>query len=331
MFERKAIFLALPLVFSILKPKDIHYRSILKLFVYGCIAAYILSLVIALYNSISFNPFVFDVTLAAHKANELTNPNASSLLINNFLSVNFALDMNPTALAMYFSMSIAIMQYLKEEFSKNTRLFFSILLIVGILQLGSVLGFIMLVFVLIALFKPLLAKPMIAFVFFSFLVTLVLISQKDNQTFVKTSEIERLDNRVIIWYTVLNSISFDNILFGTGVKKAQKMLDKNYPKEGDFGFASQIKKLDSHNMYLQLILEVGLLGLIVFIICIYRYLKQIKIMPKQYQNLCFIFLGLVLFLKMVESALNIYIGLSFFVFFYVLSITFTSQKCIAKK
>ncbi|WP_452221588.1 O-antigen ligase family protein [Lacinutrix salivirga] len=326
MFERKAIVLALPLVFSITSIDTINYKLILKYFVYGCIVAYLLSLIIGFYNSFSFNPLSFDTTLASHKSNELVNPNASPLLTNNFLSVNFTLDMNPTALAMYFSMSLAILYTVKELFTKKQKYLFSVLLILGVLQLASVLGILMLIFVVFSLIKPSLKKPMIITVVSGFILFLGVVSQKEKQSYFDSEKLEKIDSRVLIWHTALNSIDSSNFFFGNGVKNAQKLLDKNYPKEGEFGFAAQIKKLDSHNMYLQFILEIGVVGLIVYLISIFVFFKQIKTMNNFSKNLSIIFIGLILFFNITECAFNIYIGISFFTFFYVLAVAYKHHE-----
>lgn len=326
MFERKAILLALPLVFSVIKVDTTNYKLILKYFVYGCIVAYILSLCVAIYNSISFNPFEFDSTIAAHRSNKLINPNASTLLTNNFLSLGFTLDMNATALAMYFSMALAILHVVKDLFNKQQKYFFSSILVIGVFQLASVLGVIMLLYVIASLLRPKLNKAMIIIGVTGFILILGVISQKDKIQIIDSEKLEKLDSRVVIWHTAFNSINSTNFLTGTGVKKAQKLLDKNYPKEGEFGFAAQIKKLDSHNMYIQFILEIGILGLTVYLISILLFFKQIKSMTNYNKALSLVFIGLILFLNITECAFNIYIGISFFTFFYVLALAYKQHE-----
>ncbi len=331
MFERKAILVATPLVLSVFKLKEVNFKIILKAFIYGCVIAYLLSLFLAFCRSISVNPLSFDATVMSHRANELVNPNASLFLTSNFLSVNFTLDMNPTVLAMYFCMSIAILHSIKEVFTKQEKQVFTVVLIIGIIQFGSVLGLVMLSFVLLSILKPKLKKVMIIAGLFCFIMALIGISQKEKQNVLNTANIEKLDNRIIIWHTVLNSINKNNFLFGVGAEKAQKLLDKNYPKVGDFGFASQIKKLDSHNMYLQFILEIGLIGFMVYLISIYSFIRDINKIPMDYRNLSIIFIGLSLFLNVTECSFNIYIGLSFFTFFYVLILAYKHQENLLQK
>jgi len=326
MFERKALLLALPIIFSIISLSKYRLNQILKYFVYGCAFAYIISILIAFNNAIDLTSFSFNSTIESYRVNVLENPEASILLTNYFLGINFALDMNVTVLSIYFSFAIALLHIKKELFSIKERYIITILLSLGVFQLFSALGVLMLFYVLILIIKPKTIKLLMFIGFSIFLISLYAISKKEDFEIQQKEKLEKLDNRVFIWYTSLNTIASSNFIFGTGVKKAQKLLDRNYPKEGEFGFNAQIKKLDSHNMYLQFILEVGLIGLAMYLISIFQFFKGIKFLTNKNKQIATLFISLVLFSNITECAFNLYIGLSFFAFFYTLFVTYSHYE-----
>lgn len=313
MFEQKASFIAFPLIFSIINTSNI--KIILKYFVFGCISIYVISFIIALYNSININPLEFNTTISVYQ--ELGgNINPPILLSNNFLANNFFQNMNSTFLAVYYSFSIYILLKFQELF--KYRKLMLIIFVISIFQIFSVIGFGCLILVVFLNFKPSFYKPLLILIFSSFFLFSIFLvhnynTNKNNNEIV--NKIEKMDSRAIIWPSAISCFS-QKSFFGFGVKKAQVELNLKYPTTGDFGFISQFKKIDAHNMYLQIILELGLLGFSFFIYVFLVFFKKLK--HYLYYDIASIFMLLNLFLFITESALVSYAILSFFTFFYCL-------------
>lgn len=318
-FERKAVLLVIPLIFSTIKLKDEYIREILKFFVLGCIINYILSLIIAIYGSISFNPFSFSV-LIQNTEGEYLSKSISSLLNNKFLGINFSYNMNGTVLSSYYCLAIYIINTNQNIFNVLKRRIFTILLIIGISQFFGMMAFFSLFFVFISL-KAFKKKNILNYIIYLvFAMSLLLLASKKHFKPYSSLEtkIENIDSRMIIWPTAIKCIK-ENILFGKGIKKAQRYLESQYPKTGEFGFVSQLKKIDAHNVYLQALLELGIFGLIFIMLIIRNFYKQISSIGSQfYRKIASVFIGLIMIIFLTESILNIYAGISYFIFFYSL-------------
>ncbi|NNK82470.1 MAG: hypothetical protein HKO92_05055 [Flavobacteriaceae bacterium] len=223
--------------------------------------------------------------------------------------------MNSNFLSIYYSFALyAVLKF--DTLFKHKAIIVSIL-VIGIIQIFSVIGLISMIIILILKVLPK-SLPKIAVVLFStFLVLISLISLgnelREKPNYLK--KLEKIESRAIIWPIAIETIR-ENPLFGLGIKNAQKMLESKYPKKGDFGFISQMTKKDAHNMYIQIILEIGIIGFLLFLFNIVFFIKKTK--KYKYALVCKVFIFLCLTIFFTESALATYAFLSFFSFFYCL-------------
>ena len=132
------------------------------------------------------------------------------------------------------------------------------------------------------------------------------------------------ENRTYIWPTAVEELKV-NPIFGNGINNAQIALHNRYPKKGAFGAICQKIKLDAHNEFLQITLEMGVIGLIL-ILTIFTVLIRLEIKDSLFNNLSLVFaITFILFFN-VESVLNTYFGLSFFSFFYTFFVKYSIHK-----
>lgn len=302
LFERKASLIAFPLIFSTYKISKKRLLVILKSFAIGCLVAYFLFLFNALYNTISFNPFSFNpVSVVNEKA-------ISPLISNYFLGQTFAFSSQSSLIAILFSFSIGIVLYCKKLFSKTNRMIIVLCLSAGVIQIFGVVGIISWLIVLFIKIKHF--KFTIITILFLFLTSLFFVQNFSSSEVY--NQAKKLDDRVIIWDTAIKVIK-TNFFIGNGTKKAQKELENKYPKSGDFGAVSQLRKLDAHNIYLQIFIELGVVGFILLIAILGNFYFHLKRL-----DLAMLFFMLLILLSLTESILNIYSGLAFFSFFYCL-------------
>ena len=312
MFELKAMLLAFPLIFSCYEVTKEKLKLVLKTFVYGSFFAYLILLIIALFNAFDFSTLIFNSVVPRYREIGYGPFDFQPLQTNYFLGRTFAFAMQSTIQSVFFVFSIAIILLLREVFKKSFVKIAIPLLILGVLQIFSVIALI--AFILIIVFNVNRFKIILIGILTGFIVFLTtLIFANDHTNF---SKFETIDNRMIIWPIAIKTIK-ENPIIGFGYSKAQKQLHKNYPKRGNFGANSQQKKIDAHNVFLQVSIESGLIGLLILssVFIPYIYLKEIDVFVKT-------FLLLVLLCGLTESILNIYIGLAFFTFFHCLFINY---------
>jgi O-antigen ligase len=117
------------------------------------------------------------------------------------------------------------------------------------------------------------------------------------------------DDRFVIWNSV-NNILKQNLVLGVGTGDIQDELNKEYLKTGNIKLAQA--NTNAHNQYLEVILENGLIGLIIFL-SLFAMMFYISIYEKNILYL--MFLLIVFFSFMFETMLNRLAGVSFFALF----------------
>jgi O-antigen ligase len=132
-----------------------------------------------------------------------------------------------------------------------------------------------------------------------------------NENFHKTL---KSDERLLIWKSALGVIK-ENIVFGVGTGDASTELKKEFIKRGYVnGFYDN---LNAHNQFLEILLENGLIGLILFLIVL-GYMSFHAIYQKNLISGLFIIMMVIFF--MFETILNRLAGITFFPFFSFLLI-----------
>lgn len=117
------------------------------------------------------------------------------------------------------------------------------------------------------------------------------------------------DPRFKIWDLTLK-ISMDNLLLGVGIGDARNELEQEYIRLGEFKLAKD--RFNTHNQYLEVLLETGLIGLVIFLSIFYKMI-QIARCDGNYMYIYFIVMSFMFF--MFESMLYRLAGVTFFSLF----------------
>jgi len=298
---------------------------VLKLYVYGCIVAYIICLVHALIKAISFGNGI--------EFNPLINPDRGFFEAviyegNYFFGTHFSFLIQTSYFAMYSLLAICSLLIYNKKFPKKTVYFGCFFLIMGILQTMSIAGILstgglfflgIFFFIKKIKYKLVFASILISAIIFSFLFHPRLKMLKDSLYYIELKKDYSKSNpkiiRIVNWQSSLAVIR-RNYLFGVGLCNAQNYLNAEYENRGFPKFAE--KKLNSHNQFFQILLECGIIGLILLIIVLFQLAKKSTKLPQNEKLFAICFLIIICFNFLFESMLNRYIGISFFSFFVCL-------------
>lgn len=260
------------------------------------------------------------------------NPNLPlTTWLNYFYGLEFAIFQHTSYLSMFtlFSVFIALEAFFDPSVTKSHRhiwLIVTLVLLVSIYFLSSrallLAAIIMVPFYLFRKFKKLEQNKYLGLgVVIVILVFLIisLTNPRVNNYFKWRSgkdlgDIAVKDDRFVIWNSV-NNILKQNLVLGVGTGDIQDELNKEYLKTGNIKLA--LANTNAHNQYLEIILENGLIGLIMFL-SLFALMFYISISEKNILYL--MFLLIVFFSFMFETMLNRLAGVSFFALFSFLLI-----------
>jgi O-antigen ligase len=127
------------------------------------------------------------------------------------------------------------------------------------------------------------------------------------------------DGRVIIWRSALRIIR-NNLILGVGIGDVRTELMKEYKEIGNQDLIEN--NYNVHNQFLEVLLENGLIGLILFL-AILVYLFYVAICQQNLLSGLFIMMMLIFF--MFESVLNRLAGITFFPLFSFLLLHLKSK------
>tara|TARA_R110000822_G_scaffold307235_1_gene434124 strand:- start:6841 stop:8064 length:1224 start_codon:yes stop_codon:yes gene_type:complete len=319
-FEQKASFLIFPLLFS--TAYKYNQKKILTAFVYGCFVAYVICFVLALKNSlvfesgnISFNPLL----------NESRGFGFFKSMIyegNYFFGLHFSRLIQISYFALYLAFAISALMFRLEGFKGKYAII--IIFVIAILQTTSLAGIINLFTVIfIAVLFNLKSTTKKVFIVFGCLGLIMLSTRyhpKINATAIGAYKTLQNQNspeypkqpRLMTWKAAIMAVKQHGMI-GVGIGNSQKALNKEYSKIG-FERGSN-ENLNTHNQYLQILLDCGVLGLVTLLFILCTLLKK-TMYVESYEKpfvLCFFLLIVISF--MFESMLNRYVGISFFAFF----------------
>lgn len=310
---QKFSLILFPVIIGTAVPMDRHdYRKTMGAFVIGTVIATIISY---LSSWLSYN-----------ETGDL----------RDFYMSEFSPFHHPSYLAMYMNMAIFILLYntFKRPLSKSMEFlywvgiaFLSLSLIFPASKMG-LLTFVILVISMIFVaskLKMLFSHQSLYLVIVSVLFVLfytndpiatarmnraieVTKEKAENQTNTQRRETESSTARLLVWGVAIDEIKEHPMGVGTG--DAQDFLVKKYLEKGYFDIAE--KRLNPHNTYLELALEVGVLALIWFVFSLLFPVRMILID----QNWIYGFFILNVSLNfLVESMLEGQSGVVFFAFF----------------
>lgn len=316
MLERKLSLILFPVILSTENLKRELVNKILLSFVISCFLATLLSILYIFYLH-----FI-----------QVQGP---SLTIDAFYRDNFTLLVNihPTYYSMYITFSaIIIFFFLLKDWNKLKIYikFLALFVIVYFAFINILLSSRMLLFISVlmlgALFVRFLFKNRVAgiiIILFLTLSTTFFFIHKNNiieKRFTELAETQWVPP-IGVYYNSTNlrvgilNCSFNllknNWLFGFGTGSAQKNLNECYQSSG-YSDVLFIDQYDTHNQYLNVWLNTGVIGLFIFLLTI------VIPMNKAYKENCFVYLAflcLVALCCFTESLLERQNGIVFYAFF----------------
>lgn len=320
--EQKSAFIAFPLIFISLTLSKKNIKDIFLFFVYGCLVNYSVSLLYGLWASIDFQSLTFNPIIDRYRSEGYSVVKAHIFHTTFFLGKQMANSMHASYLSIYYVFALYIVYVYKSVLPNKIKLF-SFVLVVGVFQIFTILGLLLLLLLFLKIMYDYKKKffYITSVVFIIGLCSFLTSYKLQNKEIKLNTIVLKIDNiRPAIWKTS-SSIIKDNFLLGVGVNQAQKKLDKNYPKRGSVGAILQAHKLNCHNQYLQLFLEIGLVGILLFYMIFRSYFLRLKALDTLELRSISLFFSIIVFtFFIVESVLNRYAGLSFFLLFISLII-----------
>ncbi|WP_340169482.1 O-antigen ligase family protein [Lacinutrix sp.] len=320
--EKKAALLVLPIAFTCSNFTQKKYRQILSYFVYGTLIACIICYFNAFFNSLSFiGGLHFDFQSTSSLKNNFLE--SSMYGGNHFFGDNFSIFHQSVYFALFINISVIILLF-TDIIKLRLILKYTLLLFFGLIifQISNRVNIV--VFFLLLLFRLLTVNGLRVklILFFSVLVfgslilfnnprTKVLIDKVINFELVTDREAENsFGTRILVWDASLNVIK-NNLALGVGFSNAYNQLQKVY-KEKRYVVPYR-NRLNSHNQYLQIVIECGVLGLMCLLIIQYVLLPKVN---NKHRLFSLYFLLIININFLFESVLNRYSGLICFAFFY---------------
>jgi len=258
--------------------------------------------------------------------------------LNYFYGYELAIFQHASYLSMYilFSVFIAIEAYFDNTIKKKNRTFWlilSIVLFISIYLLSSraeILAAVISVpvYLIYKLWKfgRKLYFILLLTVCFIILIPFTISNPRFRYYFNNESKIEITnkfsdESRITIWKAAIQIIG-NNVLFGVGTGDIQTELNKEYERTGDKNILPE-NNLNAHNQFLEILLENGLIGLLIFL-SVFGIMFYIAISEK---NLLYIIFLIIIFISFLfETMLNRLAGVSFFSLFSFLLIYNNSDR-----
>jgi O-antigen ligase len=260
------------------------------------------------------------------------NPHPNDIpWLNYFYSSEFTVNQHPTYISMYVLLSSIIS--FEAWFDNNTGIKNKILwLISGVIlavslfflssRAGIIAGMILLPLYFVLKFRES-AKSKFAWIWIVVilivLIPVVLTNQRVDYLYTKlknnkTDLARKEDPRLKIWDSSFK-IAKENLLFGVGIGDVRTSLAAEYTKIGEESMAKE--KFNAHNQFIEVLLENGIIGLIIFI----SILGFMFWLAHSNKNILYaIFLLMIIMFFMFETMLYRLAGVSFFSLFSFLLI-----------
>ncbi len=323
--ENRIVLIAFPFIFIALNPTHLTVKKIVKYFIYGCGVALAANYIIAIYTSLSF-------TNGQLLLNPVVNDEFSFLYSvvrdgNHFFGDLFSVFHQSTYFAYYLNFAIAGILAFSLIKNRKTYAILAILFAIALFQLSSKIGIILLViqllFFTILKIKKIALKILVSIIIllssiFVFSInprgSTMLDNFKNYQLNYSSAERFGYSLRLMSWKSSIELIK-ENPIWGVGLGDVQNYLDAKYSKNE---FSTPLKQhLNSHNQFMQLYVECGLLGIVILLALFLKLYNYSSIRSKQgILTLLFFILAFISFF--FESTFNRYAGISFFIFFFLI-------------
>jgi len=333
-FEFKASLFIFPILFYINKDIYKHINSILKYFVFGCIIALIICEFEAVYNAIDFKNLIFDSRI--DKGFSFYDSVLKEK--NFFFSFNFSSEHQVVYFSMYLLFAITAIlngQIFKNRYLKYGIIFF---LALGVLQLLNKASYFIL-FLLVAIKvlnnvknkKTIIIRTIGLLAFFPVLLIInprfksfYAKKLKIDETQIIEKDFKKIKNlkandtsfRIMLWASAIELIK-ENPIIGIGAGNSDKRLYEVFAVKRQW--FDKFEKYHAHNQYLQVLLDIGILGFIIFLALFYFLISELnRLKTKADIAIITSFVILISINFLFESMLERYSGISFFCFFYCL-------------
>ncbi|MGS2738802.1 O-antigen ligase family protein [Sinomicrobium sp. M5D2P17] len=331
--ERKLSLIIFPLLFFLHKYHEHQRKAILRMFIYGLMISGLLCLMIAIFKSSHFENGVL-----YFKANvEDGRGFIESIMYggNYFFGNYFSVFHQTVYYAIYLCVGVAILLWGKRIFEKKTRtalLFFFIMLLFLISNKASYLVLFAILLIKLTFTDTLTVKRK-----FIIIITVLIVSIAFNfvnprmglslrKILTKGIELEKTARydyklRLLSWDAAITLIKEEPVI-GYGVGDAQDYLNDVYEQNG---YVWPFKwSLNAHNEYLQLWIETGIFGVVIFLIILFVLLRH---GIYNHRNSLALSIFIIFFMNaLFESYLNRYSGISFFSFMYCFIISAFNYK-----
>lgn len=286
---------------------------LLKLFCFSTTGYLIFCFLYAIFRSLSFNG-----------VNLVFNPHPPSEPYYSYFYASYlSINQHPSYLAYYIV--IAFIIALEYCFNAGSGIdeqiiwtFICIFLLSTLYFLSSRFGLLAAIIVAPVYLYKKLKKRISVYLLFALIIVLIIFSIGVLKSNIRVQKImneitagsEKLnaasDNRLIIWKSALK-ISKSNLLLGVGIGDVRSELMKEYKQLGNQEIIK--KNYNVHNQFLEILLENGLIGLMIFLV-ILGYMIIIAIRFNNILYFLFLITSIVFFL--FETVLYRFPGMSFF-------------------
>jgi O-antigen ligase len=334
--EKKSFFFLIPVILATTKLglKDFHF--LLKSFIATCVIALIVCTATAFYRStqpLENRPLNFDYYTTDNF--RLDNPNAS--VVWHFFSYQefaSAIQLHPTYLSLYILFCILVSFYFFEKaFSGKWHLKFLMVLLLSALSICLIFlssraiiasHLLLLIFLIVSLSRnnqsqlPASVPLIILLISISIILIQPITRYRAIQEVAKTP-IELKSNtvykhsmeiRLSLWWMALRSIRANNLLWGAGIGDVEKTMRTTSEK---FSISNILESYDPHNQFLQIVLSLGIIGLVLFLGCL--LLPFLQASPFNTHFLYRGFMIMILITCMTESLFESQKGIVFFSLF----------------
>jgi O-antigen ligase len=255
------------------------------------------------------------------------NPHHSIYVwFNYFYGSYFAIFQHPSYLSMYVLLSvfIAFESLYDIALKKSHRigwLLISIILLISLYFLSSRAAMLaaLLIVPFYFLYKSVKRNKIrytwIIIILAVFILTPVMLKNERFNTFTKAisqktvTETVKKDVRIIVWKTALSIVS-NNFILGVGTGDVNSELLKENKRVGNTELVET--RLNVHNQYIEVLLENGAIGLIIFVSV---FLTMLYIAYSEKNLLYFLYIIVIMIFFLFETMLNRLAGVSFFALF----------------
>jgi len=344
--ERKASLIAFPVIFLCNLNFRIDFNKVLKYFVIGCAFALFICELNAISQSLDFTNLAFNT-----KANnELSLYNSIIRDENFFFTYKFSFLHQTVYFAMYLSLAIVILLY-KKVFKTCFNNILLCFFFIGVFQILNKASIIVLVVILtMKLFLVIKNKRnrIFGIILLSSICALMFVLNPRfnsfntnfniNESEVKIKDFKKIPNdspnntnfRVMLWVSSLELIK-ENPYFGIGAGGSHNRLYEVFAVKRQWFDKSE--KYHAHNQYLQIFLDIGIVGFLIFSLLLFYFIKCFNGSKDRHRKiLAFNFIVIIGINFLFESMFERYSGLSFFCFFYCLFVSwhYTNLNYISK-